>query len=156
MRPSRRRSPTAPDRGSAGAATGPRGSDGFPPAAGVPHRRGRRDAEHDVHSGGRHTAPGAQLAEHTRRTLLDGFSDAFTRADPGALVNLLRADVELEMPPQPTWFTGREAVLGFLAARVLRRPGQWRALPAGAGFARGKPAAASHRGSRRLLRGSDR
>ena len=55
--------------------------------------------------------------------LLDGFVDAFTRADPDALVNLLRADVELEMPPIPTWFTGRPAVIGFLAARVLRRAG---------------------------------
>ena len=41
-------------------------------------------------------------------------------------MNLLRADVELEMPPIPTWFTGRAAVVGFLAHRVLRGPDQWR------------------------------
>ncbi|MFI0447231.1 sigma-70 family RNA polymerase sigma factor [Actinomadura sp. 6N118] len=63
--------------------------------------------------------------EETQRTLLDAYVDAFTRADPGALVNLLRADVELEMPPIPTWFTGRDAVVGFLAGRVLRRD-RWR------------------------------
>ena len=54
--------------------------------------------------------------------------DAFTRADPEALVNLLRADVELEMPPIPTWFTGQPAVVGFLASRVLRKD-RWRMVP---------------------------
>jgi RNA polymerase sigma-70 factor (ECF subfamily) len=36
------------------------------------------------------------------------------------MVNLLCADVELEMPPITTWFIGRRAVVGFLATRVLR------------------------------------
>jgi RNA polymerase sigma-70 factor (ECF subfamily) len=71
----------------------------------------------------------AEPDEETRRSLLDGYVDAFTRADPDALVNLLRADVELEMPPIPTWFTGRRAVVGFLASRVLRGKDQWRMLP---------------------------
>jgi RNA polymerase sigma-70 factor (ECF subfamily) len=71
----------------------------------------------------------AEPDEETQRTLLDGYVDAFTRADPDALVHLLRADVELEMPPIPTWFTGREAVVGFLAGRVLRRKDQWRMVP---------------------------
>jgi RNA polymerase sigma-70 factor (ECF subfamily) len=68
----------------------------------------------------------AEPAEATLRTLLDGYVDAFTRADASALVSLLRADVELEMPPIPTWFTGRDAVVGFLGARVLRAGRQWR------------------------------
>ena len=72
----------------------------------------------------------------TTRTLLDGYVDAFTRADPDALVNLLRADVELEMPPIPTWFSGRQAVVGFLASRVLRA-GRWRLVPT---RANGQPA----------------
>jgi RNA polymerase sigma-70 factor (TIGR02960 family) len=63
----------------------------------------------------------AEPDEHTRRALLDGYVDAFTRADPAALIDLLRADVELEMPPNPTWFTGRQAVLGFFTNRVLRK-----------------------------------
>ncbi|AUG78321.1 RNA polymerase factor sigma-70 [Kitasatospora sp. MMS16-BH015] len=70
----------------------------------------------------------AEPDEETRRTLLDRYVDAFTRADPAALVTLLRADVELEMPPTPTWFTGRRAVLGFLADRVLR-PDRWQLTP---------------------------
>jgi RNA polymerase sigma-70 factor (TIGR02960 family) len=79
----------------------------------------------------------AEPSGETQRTLLDGYVDAFTRADPGALVNLLRADVELEMPPIPTWFTGKRAVIGFLASRVLRRKGQWRMVPT---RANGQPA----------------
>ncbi|HJP77794.1 MAG TPA: RNA polymerase subunit sigma-70 [Pseudonocardiaceae bacterium] len=70
------------------------------------------------------------------RILLDDYVEAFTRADADALVDLLRADVELEMPPIPTWFTGRDTVVGFLAGRVLR-DGRWRMLPA---RANGQPA----------------
>ncbi|MBU3065076.1 RNA polymerase subunit sigma-70 [Nocardia sp. NEAU-G5] len=72
-----------------------------------------------------------------QRNLLDGYVDAFTRADADALVNLLRADVELEMPPVATWFTGRRAVVGFLSSRVLRHGSQWLMLPA---RANGQPA----------------
>jgi RNA polymerase sigma-70 factor (TIGR02960 family) len=70
----------------------------------------------------------AEPDEEAQRTILDGYVDAFTRADPEALVNLLRADVELEMPPIPTWFTGQPAVIGFLASRVLRKD-RWRMVP---------------------------
>lgn len=71
----------------------------------------------------------AEPDEAGLRGLLDRYATAFTHADVGALVDLVRADVELEMPPIPTWFTGRDAVLGFLAARVLGRPGNWRLTP---------------------------
>jgi len=71
----------------------------------------------------------AEPDEEAQRTLLDGYVDAFTRADADALLSLLRADVELEMPPIPTWFTGRRAVVGFLAGRVLRGQDQWRMVP---------------------------
>ncbi|MBT2445137.1 RNA polymerase subunit sigma-70 [Streptomyces sp. ISL-36] len=79
--------------------------------------------------------------ERSERALLDAYVDAFTRADAGALVNLLRADVALEMPPTPTWFTGRQAVVGFLGDRVLRRD-LWRLVPT---RANGQPAAVAHR-----------
>ena len=64
-----------------------------------------------------------------QRDLLNRYVDAFTRADTGALAALLRADAELEMPPIPLWFTGRAAVTGFLARRVMR-PGRWSMVPA--------------------------
>ncbi|HEX4221301.1 MAG TPA: sigma-70 family RNA polymerase sigma factor [Pseudonocardiaceae bacterium] len=62
------------------------------------------------------------------RVLLDDYVNAFTRADADALVELLRADAEMEMPPIPTWFTGRDAVVSFLMSRVLRE-GRWRFEP---------------------------
>jgi RNA polymerase sigma-70 factor (TIGR02960 family) len=79
--------------------------------------------------------------EEITRTLLDGYVDAFSRADPEALLTLLRVDVELEMPPIPTWFTGRRAVVGFLAGRVLRRKDQWRLVPT---RANGQPAVVAY------------
>lgn len=82
----------------------------------------------------------SEPGEGVRRTLLDGYVDAFTRADADALVRLLRADVEMEMPPIPTWFSGRDAVVGFLARRVLG-PDRWRMLPTGAN---GEPALATY------------
>ncbi|MFF4542768.1 sigma-70 family RNA polymerase sigma factor [Streptomyces sp. NPDC001435] len=79
--------------------------------------------------------------EGARRELLDRYVDAFTRADADALVELLRADVEMEMPPIPTWFTGRQAVIGFLSGRVLRG-GRWRMVPT---RANGQPALVVHK-----------
>jgi RNA polymerase sigma-70 factor (ECF subfamily) len=79
----------------------------------------------------------AEPDAHRRQNLLDDYVDAFIRADTDALVHLLRADVELEMPPIPTWFTGRTAVAGFLSSRVLRHEAQWRLLPV---RANGQPA----------------
>ena len=73
--------------------------------------------------------------------LLGRYADAFERADIDALTELVCADVQFEMPPRPTWFTGRDAVVGFLANRVLRRRGQWMAIPT---RANGQPAFVIH------------
>ena len=71
------------------------------------------------------------------REILNRYVQAFENADIAALVGLLRADVELEMPPTPTWFTGRDAVTGFLGAHILRTSGFWRMVPT---RANGQPA----------------
>jgi RNA polymerase sigma-70 factor, ECF subfamily len=74
-----------------------------------------------------------ELAEPTapgQRALLERFAAAFENADTKALAELLREDVTLEMPPAPTWFAGRAAVLGFYAARALDAPGRFRMVPA--------------------------
>jgi RNA polymerase sigma-70 factor (TIGR02960 family) len=63
-----------------------------------------------------------------QQDLINRYVDAFVRADPDALVALLRADAELEMPPIPLWFTGQAAVAAFLSHRVMR-PGRWRMVP---------------------------
>jgi RNA polymerase sigma-70 factor (ECF subfamily) len=69
--------------------------------------------------------------EASRRDLLDAYVDAFYRADPDSLVKLLRLDVEMEMPPMPSWYAGRDAVIGFLAQNVMRA-GPWLMLPTSA------------------------
>jgi RNA polymerase sigma-70 factor, ECF subfamily len=68
----------------------------------------------------------SEPADADARDVLDRYMAAFEHADVDMLAELLRADVELEMPPIPTWFTGREAVREFLARVVLRAPDQWR------------------------------
>ncbi|QYN25636.1 sigma-70 family RNA polymerase sigma factor [Amycolatopsis sp. DSM 110486] len=70
----------------------------------------------------------AEPTEPELRNLLDRYVAAFEHADVAALANLLRADVELEMPPIPTWFTGADVVCAFLAREVLSTPGQWRLI----------------------------
>jgi RNA polymerase sigma-70 factor (TIGR02960 family) len=67
--------------------------------------------------------------EEVLRVAVDRYVDAFERADVDALVGLLRTDVELEMPPTPTWFTGCDAVSGFFAARVMAKRNGWSLHP---------------------------
>jgi len=66
------------------------------------------------------------------RDLVRRYVSAFERADVDALVRTLRADAALEMPPTPVWYSGRDAVAEFLAARVLGQPGHWLMEPVGA------------------------
>ncbi len=80
------------------------------------------------------------------RALLDRYAAAFENADATALMQLLRDDAVFEMPPVPTWFTGRDRIGRFLATRVLRTPGGFRMIPA---MANGQPAFAGY------LRGRD-
>jgi RNA polymerase sigma-70 factor, ECF subfamily len=89
-----------------------------------------------------------ELAEPTapeHLAVLDRFAAAFENADTSALAELLREDVTLEMPPAPTWFAGREAVLGFYATRALDAPGRFRMVPA---MANGQPAFAVYQRER--------
>jgi RNA polymerase sigma-70 factor, ECF subfamily len=92
------------------------------------------------------TEEAREPAEATQRALLDAYADAFRDADVGALTKLLREDAVLEMPPQPTWFAGREQVGRFLASRVLTEPGAFTMARAAAN---GQPAFAVY------LRGND-
>jgi RNA polymerase sigma-70 factor (ECF subfamily) len=77
--------------------------------------------------------------------VLARFVTAFETADVAALTAMLRHDVELEMPPIPTWFAGRAAVAGFFAHRAF--PGGARRLVPTR--ANGCPAAATY------IRGAD-
>jgi RNA polymerase sigma-70 factor (ECF subfamily) len=71
----------------------------------------------------------AEPAELDRRAVLDRFAAAVENADGRALAELLRADAVLEMPPFLTWFAGRPAVAGFIAAHFLTEPGGLRLVP---------------------------
>ena len=75
--------------------------------------------------------------EPHRRALLDRYVAAFTNADIASLVRLLRADIAVEMPPEPQWLRGREAVSQFFAHHVLSAPGEFRMV---ATRANGQPA----------------
>ena len=72
----------------------------------------------------------AEPAGHRERALLDRFAAAFEDADVATLAALLRDDVVLEMPPLPAWFTGRAAVLTFVAEKILTSRGRFRMRPA--------------------------
>jgi RNA polymerase sigma-70 factor, ECF subfamily len=71
-------------------------------------------------------------ADPRQRRLLDQYAAAFENADGIALTQLLGADAVLEMPPSPTWFTGREQIGQFLTTRVLGRPGDFTMVRVGA------------------------
>jgi RNA polymerase sigma-70 factor (ECF subfamily) len=63
------------------------------------------------------------------RALLDQYVRAFENADIVALLGLLRAEVRLEMPPQPMWFSGRANVGRFVKQHIFSDPGVMRLLP---------------------------
>jgi RNA polymerase sigma-70 factor, ECF subfamily len=77
-----------------------------------------------------------------RRALLDRYCAAFENADMAALTALLQADVKLEMPPLPIWFTGRDTVVRFLVARAFTKAGDMVLIPTAAN---GQPAVAEYR-----------
>ena len=82
----------------------------------------------------------AQPSE-AERALLRRYMDAHERADADALAELLRADARLTMPPHPTWYAGREAIM--VAARQGFDPefGRLRSVATGANL---QPAAAHY------------
>jgi RNA polymerase sigma-70 factor, ECF subfamily len=63
--------------------------------------------------------PRAADAEDAERSLVQTYVEAFERHDDRRLVALLREDVRMAMPPHPTWYDGRDAVLRFLAERAF-------------------------------------
>jgi RNA polymerase sigma-70 factor (ECF subfamily) len=64
--------------------------------------------------------------EPVRRALLDQFATALETRDLVTLEGLLTEDTRWEMPPIPTWFSGRADVMRLLAAKI--RPGRNRRI----------------------------
>jgi RNA polymerase sigma-70 factor, ECF subfamily len=75
------------------------------------------------------------------RELIGRYAAAFENADLTALVQMLREDAILEMPPQAGWLRGRDTIARFLGTQVLGRPGDWRMIPTAAN---GQPAFAAY------------
>ena len=77
--------------------------------------------------------------------LLQKYMDAAITADIDAMVELVRADAVLTMPPNPFWFTSRDALFGFIRPNLdpssPRFAGLWRHLPT---HANGLPAVAGY------------
>ena len=69
----------------------------------------------------------AQLGDAARQALVQAYVNAWAQQDSQALVALLTEDVRFTMPPIPSWFNGREAVVRFFTEPVFRSP--WRLEP---------------------------
>jgi RNA polymerase sigma-70 factor (ECF subfamily) len=67
------------------------------------------------------------------RELLDRYLAVSQSGDPDAIASLLTSDVVLTMPPNPFWFTSREAMLAFVRTSLDPASpgyfGQWKHLP---------------------------
>jgi RNA polymerase sigma-70 factor (ECF subfamily) len=72
------------------------------------------------------------LGDERLRELVDGFVDAWERADVDSVVAMLAHDATIAMPPQPTWYRGRYAVERFLRTVALAPGIRWRLLPVSA------------------------
>jgi RNA polymerase sigma-70 factor, ECF subfamily len=67
--------------------------------------------------------PAERPPEPVEEELAARYLAAWEAADVPALAKLLRDDVEMAMPPTPSWYRGRDAVAAFLAATLERFPG---------------------------------
>jgi RNA polymerase sigma-70 factor (ECF subfamily) len=60
-----------------------------------------------------------------RARVVERFLAAWERAHVDAVVSMLAHDAVLAMPPEPTWFAGRDAIAAFLSATQCDATG-WR------------------------------
>jgi RNA polymerase sigma-70 factor (ECF subfamily) len=64
------------------------------------------------------------LGDDGVREVIDGYVDAWDRGDIEGVVAMLSADANFSMPPLQSWFSGTEALRGFLEVGPLS--GEWR------------------------------
>jgi RNA polymerase sigma-70 factor (ECF subfamily) len=69
------------------------------------------------------------LGDDALRDVVDRYVDAWERGDVEAVVAMLTHDVEVTMPPIPTWYRGRAAAAVFLARSPLGGGRRWRLVP---------------------------
>jgi RNA polymerase sigma-70 factor (ECF subfamily) len=79
--------------------------------------------------GGRRTEWGrSSQPTEEERELLRLYVDAHDRADAEGLARLLREDARLTMPPHPTWYDGRAAIMTAMAPAFEPEFGHLRSL----------------------------
>ncbi len=100
--------------------------------------RARVTLNKHYHARGREGLSGTAIDDRLR-PVLDRYVQAWESADIDGLVNLLRADATLSMPPLPTWYAGRDAIraaaqqmifAGDARGRWLMRPARANRQPA--------------------------
>jgi RNA polymerase sigma-70 factor (ECF subfamily) len=81
------------------------------------------------------------LGDRRVREIVDRFARAWERHDVDGLVAMLAEDARMTMPPQPSWYQGRDSIDVFLGLWPLSRRHQFRLVPIGAS---GQPALAGY------------
>jgi len=98
--------------------------------------RATLDARRDALDAGHFLSPD----DERTHALLRRYVTAWESGDATQLVSLLREDARFTMPPVPTWFQGRDAIVAFLTPMV-RAMGPFQLVPC---TAAGLPAVASY------------
>jgi RNA polymerase sigma-70 factor, ECF subfamily len=70
------------------------------------------------------------LGDERLREVVEGYMDAMRRGDVDAVVGMLAEDAAWSMPPLAAWFSGHEALRGFLVRGPLSGDWRWRHRPA--------------------------
>jgi len=81
------------------------------------------------------------LGDGELHQLVTRFADAWEQHDVDGLVSLLTDDARMTMPPQPSWYQGRDAIATFLGRFPLAPDRRFRLRPTGAN---GQPALAGY------------
>ena len=84
------------------------------PAASSALHRARQRLRETYHPTGVDASPRSDPEDPRVRTMLVAYVDAWRRSDVDGLVEALRTDVRIAMPPSPSWYRGRDDVLEFL------------------------------------------
>jgi len=72
------------------------------------------------------------LGDQALGEVVDRYVAAWERNDVDAVVAMLTVDARMTMPPLPSWYSGREAIAGFLRGWPLSDEKRWRLVPTSA------------------------
>ena len=81
--------------------------------------RARQQLRETYHGSGVDSFPSEEPDDPRVVRMLDAYVQAWQRDDIDGLVETLRADVRLAMPPIPSWYSGRDDVLAALRSWVF-------------------------------------